>query len=49
MLLIESLQVRARSLEADMKALISDGPFGAVAKVTFEAKASEKEMESDVA
>lgn len=43
------MQVRAGSLEADMKALISDGPFGAVAKVTFEAKASEKEMESDVA
>ncbi|XP_057824377.2 sister chromatid cohesion protein SCC2 isoform X1 [Cryptomeria japonica] len=39
------MQVRAGSLESDMKALISNSPLGALVKVTIETKEAEKDKE----
>eukprot|EP01018_Ginkgo_biloba_P006884 Gb_05661 [translate_table: standard] len=43
------MQVRAGSLESNMKALISNGPLRAVAKLTFESRAAEKDREGEAA
>lgn len=39
------MQVRAGSLESDMKALISNSPLGALVKVTIETKEAEKDKQ----
>ncbi|KAH9304417.1 hypothetical protein KI387_008821 [Taxus chinensis] len=43
------MQVRAGSLESDMKALISNSPLGAIVKVTIEAREAEKGKEGEEA